>query len=260
MSQVSEQRRDQIVQTARRIVDEQGPARLTAETITKEIGVSRPLLYHYFDNVDNLLDTVVDMYAAEFGEALSAWEAAQPAETGRRELAASLASLARERLFDSCPLCRDLGDPKGASAHISLVEKCAQETLRHARKGGDGPLAWCLDADDPELALRFALFGLLGALHAEPGSDDGRLAALFVGVWPSLSAPRPEAPSADAAKAPTEPAAAAAEPAAPLMPGPSDQEDGGDEAEDEPAARHGRDSGRRGLFGRLFNGQGRAER
>ena len=46
MSQISEQRREQIVQTARRIVDEYGPGRLTAEAITQEVGVSRPLLYH----------------------------------------------------------------------------------------------------------------------------------------------------------------------------------------------------------------------
>ena len=66
MSQISEQRREQIVQTARRIVDEQGPGRLTAEAITQEVGVSRPLLYHYFANMGDLLNAVIDIYALEF--------------------------------------------------------------------------------------------------------------------------------------------------------------------------------------------------
>ena len=60
MSKTSEQRREQIVKTAKRIVDKHGPSRLTAEAITQEVGVSRPLLYHYFENMGDLLAAVMD--------------------------------------------------------------------------------------------------------------------------------------------------------------------------------------------------------
>lgn len=250
MSQVSEQRRDQIVQTARRIVDEQGPARLTAETITKEIGVSRPLLYHYFDNVDNLLDTVVDIYAQEFEDALAAWEAAQDSGATRGELASSLAALARDRLFDGCPLCRDPGDPKGAASHNALIDRCASMMARHARASAAGPLSWCLDSGDPELAFGFALNGMAGALRLRPDLGAESLAWLFGRAWRS-----PEAAPAPAAEAPEPPLPGRPEAAqAPAEPAPAPQGDAPSPADDDDAAgRRGREGAKRGLFGRLFN-------
>lgn len=256
MSQTSEQRREQIVQTARRIVDEQGPGRLTAEAITREIGVSRPLLYHYFENVSKLLDAVVDMYADEFAAALAAWD------EGSAQDATSLAHLLRERLAGDNPLFRAAGEPAGAAAYRTLVQICADRTAQQAADHPDGALAGILDAEDAATALQFAFGGLTAALVARPDASDETLAFLFGKLWGTGAAAASAAPAVPAAAPAERPAPAAheseaaprkSEAAAPApvpepAPAPKPAEQPAPAAP-APAPRH------TGLFGKLFGGR-----
>ena len=50
LSEQSAERRAEIVEAARELYDTQGLASTTVKDITEKVGVSRSLLYHYFDS------------------------------------------------------------------------------------------------------------------------------------------------------------------------------------------------------------------
>jgi len=220
MSQISEQRREQIVSTARRIVDEKGPAHLTAEAITHEVGVSRPLLYHYFANMGDLLGAVIDIYLAEFAERLGAWEQAAPQGLAADPEAwsRSLAQLLRPELVDACPLL--IGSEQGgcSGAYPLYVAGCANVLAAHAVDDASPALAPVARAKNPRETLHFALMGLWGMLRAYPQTTEDVVASAFSALWFDAPAPAAHAPAPSPAPAP--------EPEKP---------------------------GRKGLFGRIFN-------
>lgn len=222
MSQISEQRRGQIVSTARRIVDEKGPAHLTAEAITHEVGVSRPLLYHYFANMGDLLGAVIDIYVAEFAERLAAWEDSAPKDLAQDAGAWSLAlaELLRPNLVDKCPLL--IGSEQGgcSSAYPQFVAGCANVLATHAVDDASPALAPVARAKNPRETLHFALLGLWGMLKACPQTSDDVVASAFSALWFDAPAPAAHEP------APAPVPAAKPEPEKP---------------------------GRKGLFGRIFN-------
>lgn len=179
MTQTSEQRREQIVATARAIVDELGPSRLTAEAITREIGVSRPLLYHYFENMGDLLDAVMDIYLDEFEQRLNAWERGLADEDA--DWATSLVRLLRPALVDECPLRIDAEQGTANSCYGSFVARCTAVLARHAESDAEGAWAPCAQTPCLHESIRYALFGLTGALAGFPNLSDEDAARLVAG-------------------------------------------------------------------------------
>ncbi len=189
MSHISEQRKEQIIQTARRIVDESGPQRLTSEFLTKEVGVSRPLLYHYFTNIDDLLGIVTDIYVAEFTDHLSSWETfwehnvdEQPSETW----ALSFASLLRHQLVTECPLL--VGTESSAQTPLiyrRFLASCTNVLIEHALTEQSSALTPCRTVSNPRETLSFAVNGLAGMLHEFPDTSDATLAHMLMSLWVS---------------------------------------------------------------------------
>lgn len=201
MSQISEQRREQIVQTARRIVDEQGPGRLTAEAITQEVGVSRPLLYHYFANMGDLLNAVIDIYALEFEARLLNWEhdpdvrylAASDLEGWTR----SFVSMLRPDLVDDCPLLRGANPEEPSAAYPRFLSRCAAIIADHALVANDPSLAPCIGCDSPRETIYLAICGFTGMLRAFPDTSTDAAAHMLAPLWQS-GASVPSAPASPA--------------------------------------------------------------
>ncbi len=188
MTQISEQRREQIVQTAKRIVDRHGPNRLTAEAITQEVGVSRPLLYHYFQNMRDLLDAVTGVYVRAFEDALARWEESwedSPSPTERHAWAISLVQALRPELVDACPLLCD-GQNGTDSAYDIFLGRCA-DTFAERALADDAPPAYgpCRGATQPRAMVRFAVFGLAGTLRGFPNLSDEDAALALGALWPT---------------------------------------------------------------------------
>lgn len=207
MSKTSEQRREQIVKTAKRIVDKHGPSRLTAEAITQEVGVSRPLLYHYFENMGDLLAAVMDGYVAEFGQALTAWERSWDgrAVDDLDAWAASLVAAVRPNLVDACPLLRKSpADGQTPSSYLTFLSSCAGVLAERASSGEADAYAPCRTAGDLPASLRFAVYGLAGVLAGSPETSDADAARLVAAVWEGTwdAAARDSSRSADAKAAP----------------------------------------------------------
>lgn len=183
MSQISEQRREQIIQTARRIVDQFGPGHLTAEAITQEVGVSRPLLYHYFENMGDLLSAVMAVYLAEFEEVLAAWanEHADDAD-GTDEWAISLTGMLRRVLVDECPLLRGTKPDEYPAPYSLFLTRCS-DAMTDAVESDSPAFEPCRAADNVRAAMRFAVHGLAAAFHGCPELDNETVGALFAKLW-----------------------------------------------------------------------------
>lgn len=187
MTQISEQRREQIVQTARSIVDRQGPSHLTADAITREIGVSRPLLYHYFENMGDLLDAVMCLYLAEFEERLTVWEDNRRADSPSDEQrwALELERLLRPSLVEECPLRIDAVQGYASSCYGAFISRCAETLSAHIERDPSGVWGPCAQLPCLHEAVRFALYGFTGTLAGFPAISDedaSQLLARTLGV------------------------------------------------------------------------------
>mgnify|MGYP000851390622 CR=1 FL=1 len=187
MSQISEQRREQIVQTARRIVDEYGPGRLTAEAITQEVGVSRPLLYHYFANMGDLLNAVIDIYALEFEARLLSWE---HDENVRLEAASdptgwtvSFIGTLRTDLVDKCPLLRGTDPQEAPAAYPRFLGRCAGIVADHLLVAKEPALAPLLEAGNPRETVYLTVFGMMGLVRNFPETDNETVASIVDPLW-----------------------------------------------------------------------------
>lgn len=197
MSQISEQRREQIVQTARRIVDEHGPNRLTAEAITQEVGVSRPLLYHYFTNMSDLLSAVIDIYAQEFEGYLQEWEHGnQTVDTSDTAAwTSSFIEALRPSLIDSCPLLKGTTPQETPAAYPHFLGRCANIVADHLLNAHEEALKPLSAADDPRKAIHFIVFGMAGLARSLPDTDNDAMASIMSPLWASET-PMSEPPQA----------------------------------------------------------------
>jgi AcrR family transcriptional regulator len=82
----------EIKQTARRVLVEQGADGLALRAVAREMGMTAPALYRYFDSREHLIDAVVaDLYDELTGEIEQAIAGARPATIGVQLMAASRA-------------------------------------------------------------------------------------------------------------------------------------------------------------------------
>lgn len=57
-----EERRDQLLEAALELISEQGYGTLTIEALARRVGVTRPVVYSAFDNLDELLAALLERY------------------------------------------------------------------------------------------------------------------------------------------------------------------------------------------------------
>jgi AcrR family transcriptional regulator len=82
----------EIKETARRVLVDQGVEGLALRAVAREMGMSAPALYRYFDSRENLVEHVVaDLYDELVGILEAARDAVLPADAGPQLLAASRA-------------------------------------------------------------------------------------------------------------------------------------------------------------------------
>jgi AcrR family transcriptional regulator len=80
----------EIKRTARRVLVEQGEAGLALRAVAREMGMTAPALYRYFDSREDLIEHVVaDLYTELHEELEAACAAADPATTAQKLMVAS---------------------------------------------------------------------------------------------------------------------------------------------------------------------------
>ena len=93
---------EQIAETALRILEEEGPEKLSMRRIAKEVGITPMAIYYYYPDRQSLLKSITD---AEFGRLLTFFEARQKRTAPEDRLPAIMDgyldyAFARPRIFD----------------------------------------------------------------------------------------------------------------------------------------------------------------
>lgn len=124
-------RRGDILAAVRSAIEEDGISRLSISSITKRVGCTRSLFYHYFPTKEDALQAVLDQSIDAFVERLIDWNASRvPGDIeGTLDQAAHLLkSMVRG---DSDHTARSVAHGGDASLYASFVHRVADRTARY---------------------------------------------------------------------------------------------------------------------------------
>ncbi len=123
------ERREEIIDAARSLYEEKGLSRTSIQDITKRVGVTRSLFYHYFPNKEAVTSAVLDTYVADFIEAVHYWDAQRT--VGEIEDAlTSAVRLLRLALFENDSFRIALASKENASLYIEFINRVADRVAR----------------------------------------------------------------------------------------------------------------------------------
>ena len=74
---MSDERRQQIVDAARQLYEEQGLSATTVKDISERCGVARSLFYHYFPDKQAVTSAVIDDFITDYLESVQLWDEAR---------------------------------------------------------------------------------------------------------------------------------------------------------------------------------------
>jgi AcrR family transcriptional regulator len=83
---VREQREQEIIQTAQRMLVENGFASFNMEEVAEQVGISKPTLYQHFDSRDTLIVRVIMRYFHELGAEIEKTQDQPPVEQIKHRL------------------------------------------------------------------------------------------------------------------------------------------------------------------------------
>jgi len=120
-------RRDAIVQAARKVCLEKGFSKITVSDIASEVGMTRSLFYHYFEDKEAVADAVLDNVIDEILTTLKQWNQAR--ETGNVNKALDdIVHVLRSLIADESPLSKPY-DPKTATPNCISSSLTARRTV-----------------------------------------------------------------------------------------------------------------------------------
>lgn len=182
--QHSEAVRNQIISIARRIVSEEGTDALSIRRVTREMGYSVGIIYHYFENKERLLACVLEEGYARILAAVSPLDERLPPNQAIREAfiryvehGLSCAAEYRALMFSSSPQVLAFTSVLGEGAcEMSPALRGLAASINEGI--AQGLFAPC-DAQLTAQAIWSAMFGLLARLLIEQDIPDTQRARLM---------------------------------------------------------------------------------
>ena len=142
-------RRRQIIETARRLINERGDAGISTADVAKAAGVTRALVHHYFRGIDELLDAVTRQLLVSVESLSLTPETGAPVqERVPHNVAAFLDMVEADRDVWLAALAVDAGPSSAGSRLASVREAVIEDTVvNNADTIADTPWArLCLTA------------------------------------------------------------------------------------------------------------------
>jgi|GEM_PF-5714548 len=113
-------RRDAIVQAARKVCLEKGFSKITVSDIASEVGMTRSLFYHYFEDKEAVADAVLDNVIDEILTTLKQWNQAR--ETGNVNKALDdIVHVLRSLIADESPFSNRMIQDGNAELYIKFM-------------------------------------------------------------------------------------------------------------------------------------------
>jgi AcrR family transcriptional regulator len=152
----AEERREQLLDTTKRIVDERGFHAVSIEAVAREAGVSRPIVYGHFGDLAGLLDALMDREAARALMQLAPvlpqdLEEGKPRDLLVAGLRGYLEAVRSDPVTWRLVLMPPEGAPEGLRERIAQGRGAVLAHLTQTFQPGFGPGR---ELPDPELAAR----------------------------------------------------------------------------------------------------------
>lgn len=161
-------RRGQIVSTARRHCEAHGARKLSVSKVASELGVTRELIYYYFDGKKGLVDAVLDDYVIDFADKATLGIGEKSSVETRRMIA-----ILRDVIYEEDGSLRDgfrvIEDLRLREEFLSRATDVILERLMPAGNDGRERLecrGW----------LKLLTYGLAGTMLHDPSISNAELA------------------------------------------------------------------------------------
>ncbi len=126
---MNDERRQQIVEAARQLYEEQGLSRTSVKDISERCAMTRSLFYHYFPDKQAVTSAVLDDYIADHIESLTLWDSER--KIGNIEDAlAGVVKVMRLGVFEGSSFRRALDTKENASLYLEFINRVADRTAR----------------------------------------------------------------------------------------------------------------------------------
>lgn len=172
-----DERRQEIIEAARELYEQQGLSHTSIMDVTARIGVTRTLFYHYFSDKDALTSAVLDAYIDDFVEALTHWN------EGRREgdidhALRTIVKLLRIGLFEKDSFRVALASRENAALYLEFVNRVADHAARYIIDTTVRDYAALHEVRIEHLYETFyvLILGVIGYLRQHPDADDAVIA------------------------------------------------------------------------------------
>lgn len=123
-------RRKEILQAVRDECAEVGVSRLSVSSITKRVGMTRSLFYHYFPTKEDAIDAAIDTSIDEFVARLEAWNAQRvPGDIAGALM--SISELFCHLVLDEAELPKLLINGGAAAFYTGFLDRVADRCARY---------------------------------------------------------------------------------------------------------------------------------
>ncbi|MBQ9068398.1 MAG: TetR/AcrR family transcriptional regulator [Eggerthellaceae bacterium] len=166
-------RRDEFIAVARGFFEEKGLERTHISDITKSLGVTRSLFYHYFPDKDALVEAVLDDYVGDFVQMTHYWNEGRERGDIRGALQGCIAIL-RRGIFDKDQFRTDLATNENASLYIKFVHRAAEALGRYITETTvvDYAAHHQIHIDHVYETFYMLIVGMIGFMRRYPDASD----------------------------------------------------------------------------------------
>lgn len=156
-----------------------GPSAISAEKLSKFLGVTRGSFYHHFDSIGEFNQAVLDYWAE--ASTISRFQLAKEAATTPEEELAQLVEMSWQGDIDLEIAVRTWGaSNEQAQQRIAIIDKFRLEYLTHLYQ------TVVKDDEKGKRLAQIAFYGLLGAINAQPRMPQDELGKLVSSIQAML--------------------------------------------------------------------------
>lgn len=180
MTPVAQGRRNQIIDAARALYEENGIEHTSVKAIAAKAGITRSLFYHYFNRKEDVTDAILDQYVGKFVADAKEWDEKRVPGDVRGSLSSAVALL-RLNLFDKDSFRNDLLRDQNAALYQQFVQRVAEALAAFLVKATAADYARRHTIEIRHLYETFYLLvtGLIGYLRHNPEAPDSLIADLI---------------------------------------------------------------------------------
>lgn len=174
-------RREQIVEAARSLYEEQGVSKTTVKDVADSLGVARSLIYHYFSDKSELTSAVLDSYANDYIAALEDWNESR-CEGEIEDALDDVVLLLRMGVFENTSFRRALDSQENAALFIEFSSIVADHTARFLMENTAEDYARLHDVKIDHLYETFyvLVLGICGYVRTHKDTPDSLVKDLIV--------------------------------------------------------------------------------